>query len=251
MAPEPQGRSGLSDDGDPRGAPRFDPSWSIRQSLGHWSIGFPYSLPRTSLRDLPGLVPMLMLVDRASASGCTPCSTAADGPWIRPTVAIAPVVILVVLLALATPAATIVQSAVGTNVFSRPLARRLVALPRVGGGRGDHRRPPALRLVAVGLAVDGLRRGAVTMLTEDFQRVPLSTLADFADDHPGAVIVDGAAFTPGPLTNFEVDGSMHPTPFRLNVPEQMESPFTIATTARSSRTWPNAPWRRRMVGPSS
>lgn len=206
---------------------RFD-GRTIRQSLGQWSIGFPYSLPRTSLRDLPGLVPMLMLIaglgigvyaliDRRRRA-----VEPADG---RDRTG----VILVVLLAVATPAATILQSAIGTNVFAvRSLAASWPYLALAVAAVITAARPPA-RLVAVGLAVAAFAVGAVTMLTEDFQRVPFSELAEFADDHPGAVIVNAAAFTPGPLTNFEVEGSIPDAPiFRLNVPEQTESPFTIA-----------------------
>ena len=118
---------------------RFD-GRTIRQSLGQWSIGFPYSLPRTSLRDLPGLVPMLMLVASlgigvyALIERRRRSVEPADG---RDRTG----VILVVLLAVATPAATILQSAVGTNVFAvRSLAASWPYL-RVGGGRGDHGRP--------------------------------------------------------------------------------------------------------------
>ena len=42
------------------------------------------------------------------------------------------------------------------------------------------------------------------------------------------MVVDGAAFTPGPLTNFDVEGSSPGVPiFRLSVPAQMTTPFAV------------------------
>jgi hypothetical protein len=42
------------------------------------------------------------------------------------------------------------------------------------------------------------------------------------------VIVNGAAFTPGPLTNLDLEGSMPDCEvFRLNVPAQMQTPFAL------------------------
>ncbi len=85
-----------------------------------------------------------------------------------------------------------------------------------------------LRLTAAALAVTALAIGAAMMTQERFHRPDYTALAQLAADHPGAVVVDGAAFTPGPLTNFDVESSSPGVPiFRLSVPAQMTRPFAV------------------------
>lgn len=199
----------------------------VRLTLGHWSVGFPFALPSTSLRDLPGLGPLLMLaVTAAVALHGAATRRAVVSANAGPSGAAG--VTLVVLLAVATPAGTLLQSAIGTNVFAvRSLAVSWPYLAVSVAGLVAAARP-APRLVAATLAVSAFAVGAGTMLTDDFRRPDFERLARFADEHPGAVVVNNAAFTPGPLTNFEVEGSVPEAPIlRLNVPEQMESPFTL------------------------
>ncbi len=200
---------------------------TVRLNLGHWSVGFPFALPTTSLRDLPGLVPLLMLaVGVGLGAGAVIVRRARveewDGVEGRGGVG------LMALLALATPVGALLQSAVGTNVFAvRTLAASWPYLALVVSAALIATRPP-LRVAASGLVVAACAVGSLTILSADFQRPDFEELARFADDHPGAVIVNGAAFTPGPLTNFEVEGSGTDAPIlRLNVPEQMTSPFTL------------------------
>ena len=204
---------------------------AIRAALGHWSIGYPFSLPRTSLRDLPGALPMLMLV---ASLGIGLVAIARRHPRREPGPepsdgAERSRVGLVVLLAVATPLGAILQSAVSTDVLavralaaSWPyLALSAAALITAAPGRA--------RVVASALAVGAFAVAALTMLTADFQRLEFSQLAAFADEHPDAVIVNAAGFTPGPLTNFELEGSEPDARvLRLNVPEQMERPFSLA-----------------------
>ena len=65
------------------------------------------------------------------------------------------------------------------------------------------------------------------MTTNDFQRPDFHSLARLAEDH-GGVVVNGAAFTPGPLTSFDVEGSSPAVEvFRLTVPEQASTPFVV------------------------
>ena len=132
------------------------------------------------------------------------------------------------LLAVASPVGAILQSVVGTNVISSRnfasswpyLALAVAALIRLGR--------PALRITASALAVAGLALGTATMMTDDFGRPDYHGATEFADEHPGAVIVDGAAFTPGPLTNFDVEGYVPDSEvIRLLVPEQNTTPFRI------------------------
>jgi 4-amino-4-deoxy-L-arabinose transferase-like glycosyltransferase len=203
----------------------------VRLTLGHWTMGFPFALPTTSLRDLPGIGPMLMLAVAIGIGVHAVISRRADvAEWDGSTGRAG--VALIAALALATPVGALVQSGLGTNVFAvRSLA---ASWPYLGLAAASLlvAAAPTPRLIASGLAIAALGIGAVTMLTHDFRRPDFSTIADAADqiaaEHPNAVMINNAAFTPGPLTNFELEGSTTDVPIlRLNVPEQMESPFTL------------------------
>jgi hypothetical protein len=197
---------------------------AVRMTLGHWTMGFPYSGPTRSLSDLPGRIPMVMLA--------VSIGLGVHGLWsARPRV---PAWfarheghgVLIVVLAVATPAGTLLQSAVDTNVFSvRSLAASWPYLAIAVAALVTVSRP-ALRTSAAALAVAAFAVGAGTLLTDDFVRPDFTGLARFTDDHPGAVILNGAALTPGPYTNFEVEGSMPDAEvFRLFLPEQKVSPW--------------------------
>lgn len=202
-------------------------SWeATRLTLGHWSVGFPFAGPPRTLSDLPG-APGLLLLAASIAIGLYGIITTRSrlGPWFA---ARGGHLGLVVLLALATPVGTALESALGPNVFSTRslaaswpyLALGVAALVTVGRF--------SLRIVAAALAVVAFAISAVTMLGTDFQRPDYTGLARFADEHPGGVIVDGAAFTPGPLTNFDVESSSPDAEvLRLVVPEQMTTPFAV------------------------
>lgn len=200
----------------------------VRYTLGHWSVGFPYAFPTTSLLDLPGLVPLLMLAaslalglhGRLARSAPAPIEPAAPGGRQG--------TVLVALLALATPLGTFLQSAASTNVFSVrslgaswPYLALAAAALVVSSAR-------LLRPAAVVLAVVPFVIGAVTMLGSDFRRPDYVRMARFADDHDAAVVINGAAFPPGPLTQLEVEGSTPKAPvLRLFVPAQLDRPFAI------------------------
>jgi 4-amino-4-deoxy-L-arabinose transferase-like glycosyltransferase len=211
----------------------LDPG-SVGMAVAQWGIGFPaaniglrlqLAVSGSSLRDFPG-IPALVLV--AASLGVGLWGLLSTRSRLRPWFAGRGGHLgLVVLLALATPVGTALQSAAGTNVFrtrslapSWPyLALAVAALITVGR--------PALRALAAGLAVAGMGIAAVTMTTTDFQRPDYRSLAQLVEDR-GGVVVNGAVFTPGPLTNFDLEGS---TPsvevFRLTVPEQRSTPFVI------------------------
>jgi hypothetical protein len=133
-------------------------------------------------------------------------------------------IVLVVLLALATPVGTLAQSAVGTNVFSaRPLAASwpylaltVAALITVG--------QPVVRYTSSLLVVGAFALGAWNMQGTNLQRPHFSRLAAFTEAYPDAVVVDGYAVTPGPLSNLDVEGVAS---IRLNVPEERVNPFDI------------------------
>jgi hypothetical protein len=199
---------------------------TVRLTLGHWTIGFPFAGPGQSLSELPGGLGMLLLVASlgVGAYGIVTMRSRL-GPWFA---ARGGHVSLVLLLALATPVGTLLQSAVGTNVFSTRslaaswpyLAITVSALITVGR--------PLVRLTAAGLAVAALAVSAITMTGQDFRRPDYTSLAHFIDEHPGGVVIDGANFTPGPLANFDVEGSTPDAPvIRLNAPEQKRLPFAV------------------------
>ncbi len=208
---------------------------SIRLALGQWSVGFPgasfgvplpFEISGSSLRDLPG-DPALVLLAASACVGAVGAFTmrtrlqawfADHGGRLS----------LVVLLALASPVGAAIQSVVGTNVFrtrtfaaSWPyLALATAALVTVGR--------PALRVSAAALALAAFAMATVTMLRDDFHRPGYSTVVHLVDGQAPGVVVNGAAFTPGPLTDLDVEGSVPRDPvLRVNVPEQMETPFTL------------------------
>ena len=60
----------------------------VRVTLGHWSVGFPYAFPTTTLNDLPGLIPLLMLlvavalgVHAGRSRGSAPGTTGGACSW--------------------------------------------------------------------------------------------------------------------------------------------------------------------------
>jgi hypothetical protein len=199
---------------------------SIKLYTGHWLFGFPYAKV-AGLRDLPGLAGLLLI-----AAGLV---LGAVGLWGRRAVlrrwfaANDNRILLVVLLALATPAAEFLASLVSTNIFStRNLAASwpyfalaTAALITVGKGW--------MRIVAVALVTIGFGFGAVKMLSTDYERPNFTELSEWRAADPEGVIVDAAAFTPGPLANFDVEESDPGVPvYRLNIPEQKTEPFDLA-----------------------
>ena len=207
---------------------------SMRLALGQWSVGFPaanfgvalpFDVSGSSLRDLPGTPALVLLAASAcvGAVGAFTMRTRLRG-WFADR---GGRLTLVLLLAVASPVGAAVQSAVGTNVFrTRTFAASwpylaLAAAALVTIGR------PALRVIAAALAVTAFAVATITMLGDDFHRPGYRTAAR-QGAQPGGVIVNGAAYTPGPLTDFDVEGAIPDSPvLRVNVPEQMETPFTL------------------------
>jgi len=199
----------------------------VRLTLGHWSIGFPYAGSPRSFSDLPGM-PALLVLAAGLCIGVFQLLSMGSGAgrWLmgrdRRTV-------LIFLLALATPVGTMLQSAVGTNVFStRSLAASLPYLAIAFAALLTAGRRPLWVAAAAACAVGCFAVGAGTMLTTNFGRPDYGKLARLADEHPGSVFIDSVALTPGPFTNLDVEGS---TPdgevFRLFIPEQDTMPFSI------------------------
>ncbi|MBK5116980.1 MAG: glycosyltransferase family 39 protein [Thermoleophilia bacterium] len=198
---------------------------SIRLYIEHWTLGYPFAT-NTPLSDLPG-IPGLGLIAASILVGMAGLFAARSrlGAWFA---ANDRRIVLIVVLALAAPVGEAVASLVGTNVFSTRnlavswpyLALAGAALTTVGNWR--------VRLAAAMLAVAGFGFGAAKMVTTDYGRPDYSGVARFVTDGPGGVLVDSAAVTPGPLTNFDIEASMPGVEvFRLNVPEQKSEPFDV------------------------
>ncbi len=201
---------------------------SIRISLEHWGLGYPYSSAGglTSLPGGPALV-LLALAAIIAASGLIGQRGRIRGWFASDDHRFG----LLIALALATPVGEAVVSLIGTNTFgtrnlaaSWPyMALAVAALLTVGKAWG--------RTAAAALTVLALGIGAGKMLTDSgFQRPRFADAASYIEQGPAAVVVDGAALTPGPFTNF--DFSLDPAlpDLRLYVPEEKDHPFEVGDT---------------------
>lgn len=205
--------------------------------LGHWMVGFPFAGPGRALRDLPGTAALVLLGVGLGAAAIDAVARRAGRP--SRTEGIAPVgptrrgterrFVLLAGLAVVTPAGAIAQSLVSTDVFSvRSLAASWPYLALAVAAVVTAARPPVRALASL-LLVAGMAIGAVTMLGPDYRRPEYRAVTRLADERPGSVIVNARLLSPGPLTNFEVEGSRPEAApvFRLLLPQQMERPFTL------------------------
>ncbi|MET0902842.1 MAG: glycosyltransferase family 39 protein [Acidimicrobiales bacterium] len=208
---------------------------SARSTLGEWTVGFPVTLDEARLpfvlsvsssRELPPTAGWLLLAASLAVGTYGLWSMrsrlrswfAEHGGHLG----------LVVLLAVVTPLGALLQSALGDNVFrarslaaSWPyLALTIAALVTVGR--------PVVRAVAAGAAVAAFALSAIALLGDDFTRPGYEQVAVIVGDHPGAVVVDGAVLSPGPLTNLELEDEIEGTTIlRLNVPDRRDRPFGL------------------------
>ncbi len=195
---------------------------SVRVSIEHWALGFPYS-STGGLGDLPG-IPALVLLAAGFAVAAVAAATAAVPvrEWYRTA---DHRLALIIALALATPIGEAIASAVGSNVFgTRNLAASwpylglaVAAMLTIGNRR--------LRLVASALVVVAFAIGTVTMLGSAYERPQYDAAARYIEDQGIGVVVDGSAITPGPLTNMDVSLSPQIADLRLNVPQERDHPF--------------------------
>jgi len=202
---------------------------AITTSLGHWAVGYPtiFVFPHTQLRELPGRAALAAL-----ALGVAIGAAGAAAHWLRRRPCPAPPVVLVVLLALATPVGEALVSAVGTNLFGTrnlavawPPAAVVLAGVLLAAG-------PRLRIAAVALVVAGFSVGAAKMLEDRFARPDYEAAAAYVDR--GArrddVVVDGSvAFaTPGPVTGLDVSLRRPHRILRAGGPQERDDPFSAA-----------------------
>lgn len=202
----------------------------VKLYVGHWLFGFPFSnvggIKVAGLRDLPGEIGLLLI-----AGGLL---VGAAGLWVQRRRLRAWFgahegrIVLLVLLAVATPFAEALASLLSTNIFgtrnlaaSTPYVALAIAALATAGTRW-------MRITAAALLVVGLGFGAAKMLSTSYERPNYTEVADYISAGGGGVVVDGAALTPGPLANFDVESSdPGGEVFRLNIPEENTEPFDI------------------------
>lgn len=202
---------------------------SVRIALEHWSIGYPYPLSTTKLRDLPG-VAALVLLALGLAVGVTGLVVAGFRErWRFQLGRLDRRVVLVFALAIATPVGEALVSAVGTNLFgtrnlavSWPAFALSLATLLVAAGR-------RLGFLAAALVIGAFAIGGAKMLESRFQRPDSEAIASFIDLNaaPGDVVIDGVIFgvSPGPLSGLDVALDRRHRVFRIGAPQQRERPF--------------------------
>jgi 4-amino-4-deoxy-L-arabinose transferase-like glycosyltransferase len=202
---------------------------SVRVALEHWSIGYPYAFSTTQLRDLPGVAALVLL-----ALGLAVAVTGLLAHHLRehPRSRLGRLdrrLVLILVLAIATPVGETLVSAVGTNLFgtrnlavSWPAFALSLAALLVAAGR-------RLGLVAAVLVIGAFALGAVKMLEPRFQRPDSEAVATVIDRHAasGDVVVDGVIFgvSPGPLSGLDVALDRRHRVFRIGAPQERDRPF--------------------------
>ncbi|MDQ6607153.1 MAG: glycosyltransferase family 39 protein [Actinomycetota bacterium] len=199
----------------------------VRLALEHWSVGYPYasSAPLTGLPGTPALI--LLGLGIVIAAGGALMSADRSRPTRWPLGAERRIV-LVLALAIVTPLAEALISAISTHIFgvrnlaaSWPaLALGLAALLIAAGRR--------LRPVVVALAVVSFAIGAVKMLEHRYERPNYQAVADFiaGQARPGDVVIDETGqLSPGPVTPLDVALRAPVSVFRAGSPAERDHPF--------------------------
>lgn len=221
---------------------------AVLVDLAHWTVGYPYS-SLASLRQLPGTLPLLVLAlgtgvalvglalrvrhgRPAGASGLGPGRGrlgSANGRRGRIS-GLDRRIALLVALALATPVAEALISAVSTHIFGvRNLAASWPALALcfaavVVAARGR------VMIAATTLVLIAFGVAAVRMLNGRDQRPDYRSAADFIDRtaRPGDVVIDETGvLSPGPLTGLDVVLRRHLAVVRALAPAERDHPFGL------------------------
>jgi hypothetical protein len=205
--------------------------YSARLAIEHWSVGYPYIVSASELRDIPGVVG-LSLEALGLASGVAGAAVAALRRRARGGLArVDRRVVLVAAMALAAPVGEASATLLGTNLFA---ARNLavswpwfaLALAAVLVAAG-----PRLRVAAVGLVVAGFALAGAKMVDEDFQRPDFAAAAAIIDREAGPrdVVVDGAVafITPGPVTGLDATLRRPHRILRAGAPQHRDGNFRI------------------------
>jgi mannosyltransferase len=209
---------------------------TIRASLEHWSIGYPFAFQNTALRELPGVVALGLLALGVGAALLGAGTRLTRGRW-RPSQGRANRgVVLIIALALAAPVGEAVVSAFGNDVFgTRSLAVSWPAFAILLATLLVAARGP-LRIVCVALVLAGFGIAAAKMTQARFQRPDYHAVAEFIDQHAsrGDVVIDVAVLSPGPLTGLDAVLDQPPRIFRVGVPQERDHPFTVFDPVESA-----------------
>lgn len=212
--------------------------------LAHWALGYPYagsvSLTPVSLSELPGVAGLVLLAVATflAAAGLVAAPGlgrfAGGGARDRR-------MLLIVALALATPAGEAVVSLLSTHIFGvRNLAASWPALALsfawlLTAG------PPALRIACPLVAIAAFALGSERLLLARNQRTDYQAAAALIDRYePDAVVIDGTGnISPGPLTPLDVALRRPVRLVRAEAPAERSHPFgfadPIVSTAQATR----------------
>jgi len=203
---------------------------SIRLSLEHWSVGYPYGTV-IGLRDLPGtpalvLLALAVVLTLGALAWRLQTRQLRFGEWPAESR-----VVLVFLLALATPVGAALFSAIGsTTVFStRNLAASWPGLALASGTLVAWT-GPRLRIVVAALAIACFAIGAAKLLDQRYERPDYSAVADFIERsaRPGDVVIDeSAVLSPGPLSHLDTVLDPPGPVVRSRAPQEHDHPFNV------------------------
>jgi uncharacterized membrane protein len=201
---------------------------NVRVSLEHWSVGYPYAFRSTALRNFPGEAALVLLV-LGVAAGVGGLALAAGRPLRSQLARLDRRLVLVLALALATPVGELLASVVGTNLFST----RNLALGWPGFALSLAALLVAsrtwLRFAAVALVTAYFAIAAEKMVEPEFARPDFEAAAAYIDRTatPADVVIDGARFSPGPVTALDAELERPHTVFRVGMPEERTHPFGL------------------------
>jgi hypothetical protein len=201
---------------------------SVRLYLEHWAIGYPYAQSNTGLRELPGVAGLMLLALAAlvvAAGLAYRWRGSRSGVWLPRRV------ILVLVLALATPVGECAFSAVGNHIIGvRDLAASWPFLALSGAaaaGAAGWR----TGVVATALVLGAFAIGAAKMFEGRFDRPDYRAAAAYVAAHASArdVVIDesGVLVTPGPLTGFDVAFHGRSRVVRALIPAERDHPFSV------------------------
>ena len=199
----------------------------VRIDFAHWLVGYPETFSG-SLTRLPGRPALVLFLLAAILAGAALLPAIRAGGVRAKLAALDRRIVLVLVLAVATPIAELILGALGKSVLSvRDLAASWPYLALAGGATLAAGRP-RLAAAAAALALIAFAWGSAKMLGGDFQRPDYQGAASYVSRalRPGDVVVDETgALSPGPLTGFDV--VLHQTlPIvRAEAPAERDHPF--------------------------
>jgi 4-amino-4-deoxy-L-arabinose transferase-like glycosyltransferase len=170
---------------------------NVRTDLGRWFFGHPY----ISLTSMPGPVATVMLGAGLAAGLLGLALKARRGVRSHDALGLSSGLVLVLVLAVATPVLIALYSTIGDSVWgSRYLVASWPGLALAVGALLT-RGVGVPRLVALGLVLGAFGIGAVQMLRADFQRPDYEAAAGFIESigSSGDPVVEVPQPTPGPL----------------------------------------------------